>query len=118
MDGIGTQPRENSGGEFETGLVALYRRLAGGIVTSPSEPVISLVGQQFMTPDRSGLPPLSKYASLDWGDGRTSVTGYTEASRGCKHLCRHCPIVPVYGGHFRIVQREVVLAFLQSGGSG
>jgi len=37
------------------------------------------------------------------------VTGYTEASRGCKHLCRHCPIVPVYKGHFRIVQREVVL---------
>ncbi len=36
--------------------------------------------------------------------------GYTEASRGCKHLCRHCPIVPVYGGRFRIVQREVVLA--------
>ena len=38
------------------------------------------------------------------------VTGYTEASRGCKHLCRHCPIVPVYRGAFRIVQRDVVLA--------
>jgi hypothetical protein len=38
------------------------------------------------------------------------VVGYTEASRGCKHLCRHCPIVPVYGGRFRIVQPEVVLA--------
>jgi hypothetical protein len=36
--------------------------------------------------------------------------GYTEASRGCKHLCRHCPIVPVYNGVFRIVDREVVLA--------
>ncbi|MCB0084492.1 MAG: radical SAM protein, partial [Caldilineaceae bacterium] len=24
--------------------------------------------------------------------------------------CRHCPIVPIYGGHFRIVQRDVVLA--------
>ena len=34
---------------------------------------------------------------------------YTEASRGCKHLCRHCPIVPVYQGAFRIVQEEVVL---------
>ncbi len=38
------------------------------------------------------------------------TVGYTEASRGCKHLCRHCPIVPVYEGRFRIVQREVVLA--------
>jgi hypothetical protein len=35
---------------------------------------------------------------------------YTEASRGCKHLCRHCPVVPVYQGNFRIVQRDVVLA--------
>jgi len=36
--------------------------------------------------------------------------GYTEASRGCKHLCRHCPIVPVYKGVFRIVDRDVILA--------
>ena len=35
--------------------------------------------------------------------------GYTEASRGCKHLCRHCPIVPVYNGVFRIVDRDVIL---------
>jgi hypothetical protein len=35
--------------------------------------------------------------------------GYTEASRGCKHHCRHCPVVPVYGGLFRIVQPEIVL---------
>ena len=42
-------------------------------------------------------------------DGGHLVAGYTEASRGCKHLCRHCPIVPVYGGVFRIVPREIVL---------
>ena len=42
------------------------------------------------------------------GDGYR-IVGSTEASRGCKHLCRHCPIVPVYNGVFRIVQREVVL---------
>ncbi len=41
-------------------------------------------------------------------DGTRRV-GYTEASRGCKHLCRHCPVVPVYGGMFRIVQRDIVL---------
>ena len=38
------------------------------------------------------------------------VAGYTEASRGCKHRCRHCPIVPVYDGRFRIVPSRVVLA--------
>ena len=30
------------------------------------------------------------------GDGRQKVVGSTEASRGCKHLCRHCPVVPIY----------------------
>jgi hypothetical protein len=33
-----------------------------------------------------------------------------DASQGCKHLCRHCPIVPVYRGRFVAVPRETVLA--------
>ncbi len=41
--------------------------------------------------------------------GEQRTTGYTEASRGCKHLCRHCPIVPVYGGRFRIIQPDIVM---------
>jgi len=57
-----------------------------------------------------GLPPLRSYAHLVLPDGEHRTVGYTEASRGCKHLCRHCPIVPVYNGVFRIVGREVVLA--------
>jgi hypothetical protein len=44
------------------------------------------------------------------GSGSTIVAGYTEASRGCRHLCRHCPVVPVYNGQFRVVQSDVVLA--------
>ena len=98
------------GGEFEDGLVSLYRRLSEGRIGSQAEPVISLARQDFITPDRSGLPGLAHYATLDPGDGTRRVTGCTEASRGCKHTCRHCPIVPVYGGRFRIVQRDVVLA--------
>ena len=44
-------------------------------------------------------------------DGETDrITGYTEASRGCKHLCRHCPVVPIYNGTFRVVPADVVLA--------
>jgi hypothetical protein len=38
------------------------------------------------------------------------VAGATDATHGCKHRCRHCPIVPVYDGHFRAVPVEVVLA--------
>lgn len=102
------------GGEFETGLVALVQRLRAKELGDQREPVISLAKQDFLTPDRSGLPPLAKYAFLDLGDGRQRVAGYTEASRGCKHLCRHCPIVPVYNGRFRIVPQAVVLADIRN----
>ncbi len=73
------------------------------------EPVISLARQQFVVPDRAGMVPLEQYAHLILPDDEHRTVGYTEASRGCKHLCRHCPIVPVYKGAFRVVQREVVL---------
>ena len=64
----------------------------------------------FIAPDRSGLLPLGRYATVHLGDGTSRVAGYTEASRGCRHLCRHCPVVPVYNGQFRVVQQDVVLA--------
>jgi radical SAM superfamily enzyme YgiQ (UPF0313 family) len=71
---------------------------------------VSLARLRFQKPDREGLPPLRSYAHLVMPNGEHRTVGYTEASRGCKHLCRHCPIVPVYNGVFRIVDREVVLA--------
>jgi radical SAM superfamily enzyme YgiQ (UPF0313 family) len=97
------------GGEFEQGLVELVTRLHNDDPLSDLPPPISLARQQFVPPDRGGLPALARYAFLDV-DGKRRVAGYTEASRGCKHTCRHCPIVPVYGGQFRIVGRDVVLA--------
>ena len=100
------------GGEFEQGLADLARRLSVGRTGEPPyrqpEPLISTARQQFLVPDRTGLPPLGAYAQLVAGDARRTV-GYTEASHGCKHLCRHCPVVPVYRGLFRIVQQDVVL---------
>jgi hypothetical protein len=36
--------------------------------------------------------------------------GYTEASHGCRHRCRHCPLPVVYDGRYRIVQPQTVLA--------
>jgi radical SAM superfamily enzyme YgiQ (UPF0313 family) len=65
---------------------------------------------QFITPDRAGLPPLDHYASLRMPDGSRRVIGSTDATRGCKHFCRHCPIVPVYEGQFRVVPLDVVMA--------
>ena len=97
------------GGEFEPGLVSLVERLAAPVSGVQTEPLISLDRLQFQVPLRSELPPLEKYARLQIGDS-SKRAGYTEASRGCKHLCRHCPVVPVYQGSFRVVQPEVVLA--------
>jgi hypothetical protein len=90
------------GGEFEPALRDLARNL------SATFPTVALHRQQFLVPDRRGLPPLGAYAQLVVPDGTRRV-GYTEASRGCKHLCRHCPVVPVYQGIFRIVQADIVL---------
>jgi len=127
------------GGEFEGGLVSLAERISahsdGGEKPSHAqsepvsqesatrhksvahadhpaqpEPIMSLERLAFEVPDRSGMPALAKYAHLIIPGGGYRVVGSTEASRGCKHLCRHCPIVPVYNGVFRIVSREVVMA--------
>jgi radical SAM superfamily enzyme YgiQ (UPF0313 family) len=62
-----------------------------------------------IAPDRTGLPSLDHYASLVMPDGSRHLAGATEASRGCKHRCRHCPIVPVYDGQFRITSVDVVM---------
>jgi radical SAM superfamily enzyme YgiQ (UPF0313 family) len=98
------------GGEFEEGLASLAARLrAHGTVGAQAEAVVSLARQKFRVPDRRDFVPLEKYARLVMPGGEARTVGYTEASRGCKHLCRHCPIVPVYQGTFRIVNLEIVL---------
>src|SRR6266404_1386552 len=94
------------GGEFEKELVAWANGAAG---EENSSSMISLERLAFQVPDRVGLPAIEKYAHLVLPEGGYRVVGSTEASRGCKHLCRHCPIVPVYKGVFRIVSRDVVM---------
>jgi radical SAM superfamily enzyme YgiQ (UPF0313 family) len=91
------------GGEFEAALVQLANNKRT-VDESPSLPRLT-----FLTPDRRSLPDLSSYSHLRQ-NGTKTTAGYTEASRGCKHLCRHCPVVPVYEGQFRVVQRDVVIA--------
>ena len=101
------------GGEFEQALLDLAEHLSGLSAMPQIHALDSNVSRtrlKFQVPDRSGLPPLRQYAHLVLPSGEHRVVGYTEASRGCKHLCRHCPVVPVYEGVFRIVDREVVLA--------
>jgi radical SAM superfamily enzyme YgiQ (UPF0313 family) len=89
------------GGEFEAALVRLARGEAAG-----ANALEKLV---FITPNRGDLPKPDRYAKLHSGR-EMKLVAYTEASRGCKHLCRHCPVVPVYQGQFRVVARDTVLA--------
>jgi radical SAM superfamily enzyme YgiQ (UPF0313 family) len=102
------------GGECEEELVAVAKALERGdplsahVHRAPAAPPSH--GVAHVVPSRSALPPLSRYAGLDRGDGRRRVAGYVEATRGCKHLCRHCPVVPIYRGRFFAVPAELVLA--------
>jgi radical SAM superfamily enzyme YgiQ (UPF0313 family) len=99
------------GGEFEQDLAALAARLAGGETPSPDDMApVNLARQTFRPPRRDGLPALEHYAQLHMAHDDRRLVGTTEASRGCKHRCRHCPVVPVYDGLFRLVDQEVVLA--------
>jgi len=86
------------------------KRTPTTFVGTQVEPIVSLERLEFEVPDRTGLAPIAQYAHLVVPGGGYRVVGSTEASRGCKHLCRHCPIVPVYNGVFRIVAQDVVLA--------
>jgi radical SAM superfamily enzyme YgiQ (UPF0313 family) len=107
------------GGETEAALVELAQRLErdGTIASRSRAPATAgaadartrLEKLRFPMPSRAHLPSLKKYARLE-RDGHQELAGYVEASRGCLHLCRHCPIPPVYGGRFFVVPRDIVLA--------
>ncbi len=60
-------------------------------------------------PDRSLLPPLERYARLV-GDGPDRLVGAVDATRGCSHRCRHCPVPTVYDGRTRAVPLDEVMA--------
>jgi radical SAM superfamily enzyme YgiQ (UPF0313 family) len=101
------------GGECEEDLVSLalaaergeplHRFVQRGRASAPPRRL------DYPVPSRAALPPLERYARFVGSDGVPRVAGYTEATRGCKHLCRHCPVVPIYGGRFFAVPEDVVL---------
>ena len=96
-------------GEYEGALVAWVDGLAH-CAARPAGPAASVeLGRtRFPVPARDLLPPLDRYAQLAVGDERALV-GYVEASHGCVHRCRHCPVPTVYDGRLRIVDKDVVV---------
>src|SRR5438552_980475 len=97
-------------GEYEPELVAWVDALAGAPAPAGGRAVVDLGRHRpDAPPDRSGLPGLERYARLAVG-GEERTAGYVEASRGCVHRCKHCPVPVVYDGRLRIVPEDVVLA--------
>lgn len=103
------------GGEYETPLVRLVESLETGdgntvegvtFRNRRADPYLERL--EFTVPTRSGLPSLENYAQL-LHDGDSRTVGYAETSRGCLHLCTHCPIPPVYEGRFFVVPVDIVL---------
>ncbi|MFQ5601937.1 MAG: CUAEP/CCAEP-tail radical SAM (seleno)protein [bacterium] len=105
-----------AGGEFEQTLVQIARAVVNNLNdprfenrSSLPQSITSVSRQKFIVPERSLMPPLDRYTRLKMGE-ELRLTGYTLASRGCAHRCRHCPITPVYAGRMRIIPKEIVLA--------
>ena len=90
-------------GTASTQLVALVKIRCDGRTSLGYRQPVSLL---------QSLPPLEMYAQFEDKDEARTV-GYTETTHGCKHLCTHCPIPPVYNGKFSVVQRDTVLAEIE-----
>ncbi|HEV7363717.1 MAG TPA: CUAEP/CCAEP-tail radical SAM protein [Solirubrobacteraceae bacterium] len=97
-------------GEYEPALTAWVDQLTAPCATAlaAERPIIHLQRGSFDAPARELLPGLERYARLAVG-GEERLVGYVEASHGCVHRCRHCPVPAVYDGRIRVVQAETVL---------
>jgi radical SAM superfamily enzyme YgiQ (UPF0313 family) len=100
-------------GECEDDLVALAGAVERGDDLAPWQRAgagaATLARLAFPVPDGALLPGPERYARLADADGSERLAGYAEATRGCKHLCRHCPIPALYGGRFFAVPVDVVV---------
>jgi hypothetical protein len=84
------------GDDVAAGLVAFADRLGprGPVPVAPSP--------------RALLPPLDAYARFRDQAGERLV-GPVEASVGCNHRCRHCPVPLVFDGRSRAIEMTTIL---------
>ena len=96
-------------GEYEPDLVEWALAIESGTGTAGIHQATGRSG--FHKPARSGLPWHDNYARLEWM-GEARLAAAVEASHGCRHRCRHCPIPVVYDGRMRVVGADSVMADL------
>jgi len=109
-----------------TAPVACFGLYAGmcadlGVALTGRDPVADVVGWVEdgpaelvpAVPARDLLPAPERYAHL-LRDGVRYPVAATEASIGCAHRCRHCPVPVVYDGRIRITDVDTVLADVES----
>jgi radical SAM superfamily enzyme YgiQ (UPF0313 family) len=108
------------GGEFEAPLLSVIAALERGdtinipgVSTRQQRSPVRIARPLSIQMERSMLPPLEKYARLEW-QGEARLVGSAETTRGCKHTCQHCPITPVYQGRFFAIPVETVLADIRA----
>ena len=89
-------------GEYLPGLVSW----AGGDDPGPRR---QLARSWSPVPARHLLPPLDRYARLAIG-GEERPAAAVEATRGCSHRCRHCPVPVVYDGRVRAADETALSA--------
>ncbi len=111
-------------GEFESAIVDLarvviedcfqYKKPPSGVrtVQSMAKPVLQRTS--FVVPDRADLPQFDSYAHFRDELGELHLAGSTETSRGCKYVCRHCPVTSVYHGKFFVVPKDIVMADIRN----
>lgn len=98
----------------------LYAGMCTGFATPlvSRDPVSAVVGWveddpaisvPMPVPARGQLRAPDQYAHL-LRDGLRHPIAYVEASQGCAHRCRHCPVPVVYDGRIRITDVATVLA--------
>lgn len=104
-------------GEVEEPLTRLAEALLAGhgitglpgvLLPGTSTPAFLRRPRRWLIPRRQELPSLDRYVHLRHGP-RLTPAAAVEASRGCLHVCRHCPLTPIYKGRFLAIPVETVL---------
>ena len=96
----------------DIGTVVGGRDPVTGLVRWIEDDPGAVVSSEGVRPARDLLPDLDSYTRLEVA-GELRLVGSVEASRGCAHRCRHCPVPVVHDGRIQVVAVATVLADVQ-----